>query len=169
MEEQIPQYSTLILTSSDAGSRTSSSLSWNCRGLTNTAARIFFCLGLLIGFAWLLVAGLRVRIRKDCSGRIYLPPLFFARGAVEIFSPLALHPYQSRYGHFTASPARTALKNSRLTCGDITIICEKVHQTSIWPVRLLQGGHWPYKMDRDFPDTRCTAKLRTPAPGLKQL
>jgi hypothetical protein len=27
----------------------------------------------------------------------------------------------------TASPARTALKNSQLTCGDVTIICETVH------------------------------------------
>jgi hypothetical protein len=27
----------------------------------------------------------------------------------------------------TASPARTALKNSQLTCGDITIIRETVH------------------------------------------
>jgi hypothetical protein len=28
---------------------------------------------------------------------------------------------------FTASPARTALKNSQLTCGDVSIICETVH------------------------------------------
>jgi hypothetical protein len=27
----------------------------------------------------------------------------------------------------TASPARTALKNSQLTYGDVTIICETVH------------------------------------------
>jgi hypothetical protein len=27
----------------------------------------------------------------------------------------------------SASPARIALKNSQLTCGDITIICETVH------------------------------------------
>jgi hypothetical protein len=32
------------------------------------------------------------------------------------------------YGRFvTASPARTALKNSQLTYGDVTIICETVH------------------------------------------
>ena len=39
-------------------------------------------------------------------------------------------PYESRYGRFTASPARTALKNSQLIRrppDDITIICETVH------------------------------------------
>jgi hypothetical protein len=41
--------------------------------------------------------------------------------------PDSLDPYESRYGRFTASPARAALKNSQLTCGDITIICETVH------------------------------------------
>jgi len=41
-----------------------------------------------------------------------------------------LDPYESRYGRFTASPARTALRNSQLIRrlpGDITIICETVH------------------------------------------
>jgi hypothetical protein len=42
--------------------------------------------------------------------------------------PRRIDPYESRYGRFTASPARTALKNSQLTCGDITIIGETVHQ-----------------------------------------
>ena len=46
------------------------------------------------------------------------------------FARCSLDPYESRYGRFTASPARTALKNSQLTRrlpGDITIICETVH------------------------------------------
>jgi hypothetical protein len=32
-----------------------------------------------------------------------------------------------KMGRRQASPARTALKNSQLTCGDITITCETVH------------------------------------------
>jgi hypothetical protein len=48
------------------------------------------------------------------------------RGQLAVFPRCSLDPYQSRYGHFTASPARTALKNSQLTCGDITIICGTV-------------------------------------------
>jgi hypothetical protein len=58
-------------------------------------------------------------------------PIFSAilrgRGQLAVFPRCSLDPYQSRYGRFTASPARTALKNSQLTCGDITIICETVH------------------------------------------
>ena len=50
------------------------------------------------------------------------------RGRLAVFPPpRRIDPYGSRYGRFTASPARTALKNSQLTCGDITIICETVH------------------------------------------
>ena len=51
--------------------------------------------------------------------------LFFRPAAAD-----SLDPYESRYGHFTASPARTALKNSQLTRrppGDVTIISETVH------------------------------------------
>jgi hypothetical protein len=61
------------------------------------------------------------------------PPAHFqrnppGRGQLAVFPRCSLDPYESRYGHFvTASPARTALKNSQLTCGDITIICETVH------------------------------------------
>jgi hypothetical protein len=45
-----------------------------------------------------------------------------------VFPRCSLDPYQFRYGRFaTASPARTALKNSQLTCGDVTIKCETVH------------------------------------------
>ena len=48
------------------------------------------------------------------------------------FRPAAagLDPYESGYGRFTASPARTALKNSQLIRrppGDIIIICETAH------------------------------------------
>src|SRR5208282_5858205 len=49
------------------------------------------------------------------------------RGHLAVFPRCSLDPYESRYGRFTASPARTALKNRQLTCGDITIICETVH------------------------------------------
>src|SRR5271165_4061276 len=60
------------------------------------------------------------------------PPAHFqrnplGRGRLAVFPRCSLDPYESRYGRFTASPARTALKNSQLTCGDITIICETVH------------------------------------------
>jgi hypothetical protein len=43
------------------------------------------------------------------------------RRQLVVFPRCSLDPYQSRNGHFTA------LKNSQLTCGDITIICETVH------------------------------------------
>jgi hypothetical protein len=49
------------------------------------------------------------------------------RGWLAVFPRCSLDPYESRYGRFTASPARTALKNSQLTCGDIVIISETVH------------------------------------------
>ena len=60
------------------------------------------------------------------------PPAHFqrnppGRGQLAVFPRCSLDPYECRYGRFTASPARTALKNSQLTCGDITIICETVH------------------------------------------
>ena len=60
------------------------------------------------------------------------PPTHFqrnalGRGRLAVFPRCSLDPYQSRYGRFTASPARTALENSQLTRGDITIICETVH------------------------------------------
>jgi hypothetical protein len=44
------------------------------------------------------------------------------RGQLAVFPRCSRAPYQSRYGHFTR-----ALKNSQLTCGDITIICGTVH------------------------------------------
>jgi hypothetical protein len=70
-----------------------------------------------------------------------LPPADFqrnppGRGRLAVFPPpWRIDPYESRYGRFTASPARTALKNSQLTRrppGDISIICETVH-TSLVP------------------------------------
>jgi hypothetical protein len=65
------------------------------------------------------------------------PPAHFqrnppGRGQLAVFPSRgprdSLDPYESRYGRFvTASPARTALKNSQLTCGGVIIICEAVH------------------------------------------
>jgi hypothetical protein len=50
------------------------------------------------------------------------------RGRLAVFPPpRRIGPYGSRYERLTASPARTALKNSQLTCGDIIIIGETVH------------------------------------------
>jgi hypothetical protein len=50
------------------------------------------------------------------------------RGQLAVSPRCSLDPYESRYGRFvTASPARTALKNSQLTCGGIIIICETAH------------------------------------------
>jgi len=56
------------------------------------------------------------------------PPAHFqrnplGRGQLAVFPRCSLDPYQFRYGRFAR-----ALKNSQLTCGDITIICETVHQ-----------------------------------------
>jgi hypothetical protein len=48
------------------------------------------------------------------------------RGQLAVFPRCSLDPYESRYGRFAR-----ALKNSQLTCGDITIICETVHYWSI--------------------------------------
>jgi hypothetical protein len=55
------------------------------------------------------------------------PPAHFqrnppGRGRLAVFPRCSLGPYGSRYGRFAR-----ALKNSQLTCGDITIICETVH------------------------------------------
>jgi hypothetical protein len=44
------------------------------------------------------------------------------RGQLAVFPRCSLDPYESRYGRFAR-----ALKNSQLTCGDLTIICETVH------------------------------------------
>jgi hypothetical protein len=74
------------------------------------------------------------RISKSIRNRrATQPPAHFqrnppGRGQLAVFPRCSLDPYESRYGRFvTASPARTALKNSQLTCGDVTIICETVH------------------------------------------
>jgi hypothetical protein len=56
------------------------------------------------------------------------PPAHFqrnppGRGQLAVFPlPRRIDPYESRYGRFAR-----ALKNSQLTCGDVTIICETVH------------------------------------------
>jgi hypothetical protein len=44
------------------------------------------------------------------------------RGRLAVFPRCSLDPYQFRYGRFAR-----ALKNSQLTRGDVTIICETVH------------------------------------------
>jgi hypothetical protein len=78
--------------------------------------------------------GGRGRISKSIRNRqATQPPAHFrrnhpGRGRLAIFPPpRRIDPYESRYGRLTASPAWTALKNSQLTCGDITIICETAH------------------------------------------
>src|SRR5262249_12789363 len=47
------------------------------------------------------------------------------RGRLAVFPRCSLGPYAFRYGRFAR-----ALKNSQLTCGDVTIICETVHSHS---------------------------------------
>ncbi len=44
------------------------------------------------------------------------------RGQLAVFRRCSLDPYEFRYGRFAR-----ALKNSQLTCGDGTLICETVH------------------------------------------
>src|SRR5580704_9218595 len=80
-----------------------------------------------------LVFSRRYKNGAGRNRRATRPPAHFqrsnppGRGQLAVFPRCSLDPYESRYGRFTASPARTALKNSQLTCGDITIICETVH------------------------------------------
>ena len=55
------------------------------------------------------------------------PPAHFqrnppGRGQLAVFPRCSLGPYGSRYGRFAR-----ALKNSQLTSGDVTIICETMH------------------------------------------
>jgi len=55
------------------------------------------------------------------------PPAHFqrnppGRAQLAVFPRCSLDPYESRYGRFAR-----ALKNSQLTSGDVTIICETVH------------------------------------------
>jgi len=55
------------------------------------------------------------------------PPAHFqrnplGRGQLAVFPRCSLGPYQFRYVRFAR-----ALKNSQLTYGDVTIICETVH------------------------------------------
>jgi hypothetical protein len=69
------------------------------------------------------------RVSKSIRNRrATQPPAHFQRnplGRVQlaVFSRCSLGPYAFRYGRFAR-----ALKNSQLTCGDVTIICETVHQ-----------------------------------------
>jgi hypothetical protein len=48
--------------------------------------------------------------------------LYPGHGQLAVFRRCSLGPYRSRSGRFAR-----ALKNSQLTCGDVTIICETVH------------------------------------------
>jgi hypothetical protein len=76
-------------------------------------------------------AGLAVRGRISKlirNRRAMQPPAHFqrnppGRGQLVVFPRCSLDPYQFRYGRFAR-----ALKNSQLACGDVTIICETVHQ-----------------------------------------
>src|SRR6516165_9962060 len=59
------------------------------------------------------------------------PPAHFqrnplGRGQLAVFPRCSLDPYQFRYGRFAC-----ALKNSQLTYGDVTIICETVHKIAL--------------------------------------
>src|SRR5215471_5688371 len=71
------------------------------------------------------------RISKSIRNRrATQPPAHFqlnppGRGRLAVFPRCSLDPYQFRYGRFAR-----ALKNSQLTCGDVTIICETVHSHS---------------------------------------
>src|SRR5271157_3392526 len=72
--------------------------------------------------------GSRGRISQSIRNRrATQPPAHFqrnppGRGRLAVFPRCSLDPYESRYGRFAR-----ALKNSQLTCGDVTIICETVH------------------------------------------
>jgi hypothetical protein len=70
-----------------------------------------------------------IRNRRATQSPAHFQRNPLGRGQLAVFPPpRRIDPYESRYGRFvTASPARTALKNSQLTSGDITIICETVH------------------------------------------
>jgi hypothetical protein len=62
-----------------------------------------------------------------CNRRTTQPPAHFqrnplGRGRLAVFPRCSLGPYQFGYGRFAR-----ALKNSQLTCGAVTTICETVH------------------------------------------
>jgi hypothetical protein len=74
-----------------------------------------------------LVFSRRYKNGAGRNRRATRPPAHFqrnppGRGQLAVFPRCSLDPYESRYGRFAR-----ALKNSQLTCGDITIICETVH------------------------------------------
>jgi hypothetical protein len=67
------------------------------------------------------------RAKRGRFAYIAQPPAHFqrnppGRGQLAVFPRCSLGPYESRYRRFAR-----ALKNSQLTCGDVTIICETVH------------------------------------------
>jgi len=76
---------------------------------------------------WAVAEARGGRISKSIRNRrATQPPAHFqrnppGRGQLAVFPRCSLDPYGSRYGRFAR-----ALKNSQLTCGAITIICETV-------------------------------------------
>src|SRR6516164_5859491 len=66
--------------------------------------------------------------KSICNRRATQSPAHFqrnplGRGRLAVFPRCSLGPYQLRYGRFAR-----ALRNSQLTCGAVTTICETVHQ-----------------------------------------
>ena len=62
-----------------------------------------------------------------CNRRATQPPAHFHRNPpgrdhLAVFPRCSLGPYVFRYGRFAR-----ALKNSQMTCGAVTTICETVH------------------------------------------
>ena len=75
-----------------------------------------------------MLCHLRAATSDDALLHPFSVLLELGRGQLAVFPRCSLGSYRSRYGRFvTASPAQTALKNSQLTCGDVTIICETAH------------------------------------------
>ncbi len=74
------------------------------------------------------------RISKSIRNRrATQPPAHFqrnplGRGRLAVFPRCSLDPHRFRYGRFAR-----ALKNSQLTCGDNTTICETVHYLVSFP------------------------------------
>jgi hypothetical protein len=63
-----------------------------------------------------------IRNRRATQSPAHFQRNPLGRGQLAVFPRCSLDPYESRYGRFAR-----ALKNSQLTSGDITIICETVH------------------------------------------
>src|SRR5262249_26487459 len=66
-----------------------------------------------------------IRNRRATQAPAHFQRNLLGRVQLAVFPRCSLDPYQFRYGCFAR-----ALKNSQLTCGDVTIICETVHQNT---------------------------------------